>query len=57
MSSRPDCNFCNTVVAMGTCDCGRNIFGSLSEEEKKEQQKYFSKMKKKDWFRKLLGAI
>lgn len=48
MSSRPDCNFCNTAVAMGSCDCGRNIFGELTEEEKKEQTKYFKKKKKND---------
>lgn len=46
MSSRPDCNFCSTTVAMGTCDCGRNLFGPLTSKEKIEQEDYFRRMNK-----------
>lgn len=28
---------------MGSCKCGRNIFGPLTDKEKEEQDKYFKK--------------
>ena len=29
MSSRPDCNLCNTPIAMGSCKCGECWFGDV----------------------------